>query len=112
VLFHQRGSARSTPFASSSSFSTDASDHYGTNRRSACLEENTTWDLVEDIEKLREYLKIDKWNVLGGSWVCFPAIVIGWILIAIGLYKGSSLALAYAQVNFLLQITGHSQLIE
>lgn len=37
--------------------------------RSASLEENTTWDLVKDIEKLREHLKIDKWHVFGGSWV-------------------------------------------
>lgn len=37
--------------------------------RSASLEENTTWDLVSDIEKLREHLKIDKWVVFGGSWV-------------------------------------------
>jgi pimeloyl-ACP methyl ester carboxylesterase len=33
------------------------------------LEENTTWDLVKDIEKLREHLKIEKWHVFGGSWV-------------------------------------------
>ena len=37
--------------------------------RMACLEENTTWDLVKDIEKLREHLSIDKWHVFGGSWV-------------------------------------------
>jgi pimeloyl-ACP methyl ester carboxylesterase len=37
--------------------------------RSACLEENTTWDLVKDIERLREHLKIEKWHVFGGSWV-------------------------------------------
>lgn len=35
----------------------------------ASLEENTTWDLVKDIEKLREHLKIEKWHVFGGSWV-------------------------------------------
>jgi len=58
VLFDQRGSGQSTP--------------------SASLEENTTWDLVKDIEKLRELLKIDKWHVFGGSW-------------------GSTLSLAYAQ---------------
>ncbi len=38
-------------------------------RRTASLEENTTWDLVKDIEKLREHLGIDKWHVFGGSWV-------------------------------------------
>ncbi|KAK7953476.1 proline iminopeptidase [Apiospora saccharicola] len=46
VLFDQRGSGKSTPHAS--------------------LEENTTWHLVADIEKLREHLKIDKWLVFGG----------------------------------------------
>ncbi|TFK40423.1 proline iminopeptidase [Crucibulum laeve] len=58
ILLDQRGSGKSTP--------------------SACLEENTTWDLVKDIEKLRELLKIDRWHVFGGSW-------------------GSTLSLAYAQ---------------
>ncbi|ANM63063.1 proline iminopeptidase [Arabidopsis thaliana] len=58
VLFDQRGAGKSTPHA--------------------CLEENTTWDLVNDIEKLREHLKIPEWLVFGGSW-------------------GSTLALAYSQ---------------
>jgi proline iminopeptidase len=58
VLFDQRGSGKSTPHAS--------------------IEENTTWDLVADIEKLREQLGIDRWMVFGGSW-------------------GSTLALAYAE---------------
>ena len=58
VLYDQRGCGRSTPHAS--------------------LEQNTTWDLVEDIEKLREHLGIERWQVFGGSW-------------------GSTLALAYAQ---------------
>jgi len=58
VLFDQRGAGKSTPFA--------------------CLEENTTWHLVEDIEKIRTHLGIDKWVVFGGSW-------------------GSTLALAYAE---------------
>lgn len=57
ILFDQRGSGKSTPAAS--------------------IEENTTWDLVADIEKLRAHLSIDKWQVFGGSW-------------------GSTLALAYA----------------
>jgi proline iminopeptidase len=60
ILFDQRGCGRSRPHAS--------------------LEENTTWDLVADIEKLREHLKIDQWLVFGGSW-------------------GSTLALAYAQTH-------------
>ena len=42
------------------------------------LQENTTWHLVSDIEKLREHLKVDKWVVFGGSW-------------------GSTLSLSYAQ---------------
>jgi proline iminopeptidase len=58
ILFDQRGAGKSTP--------------------TACLENNTTWDLVKDIEKLREHLKVKKWHVFGGSW-------------------GSTLALAYAQ---------------
>ena len=48
VLFDQRGSGKSTPYAS--------------------LEENTTWHLVADIEQLREHLGIDRWVVFGGSW--------------------------------------------
>ena len=60
VLFDQRGAGQSTPHAS--------------------LEDNTTWRLVEDIEKLREHLGIEKWLVFGGSW-------------------GSTLALAYAQTH-------------
>ena len=48
ILFDQRGCGQSTPFAE--------------------LEGNTTWDLVKDIEKLREHLKINTWMVFGGSW--------------------------------------------
>ena len=58
VLFDQRGAGRSTPHAD--------------------LVDNTTWDLVADIEKLRTHLGIERWQVFGGSW-------------------GSTLALAYAQ---------------
>ena len=32
------------------------------------LKENTTWDLVSDIEKIREQLNVDTWTVFGGSW--------------------------------------------
>ncbi len=60
ILFDQRGAGRSTPHA--------------------CLQENTTWDLVADIEKIREYLKIENWLIFGGSW-------------------GSTLALAYAETH-------------
>ncbi|HVI04291.1 MAG TPA: prolyl aminopeptidase [Enhygromyxa sp.] len=58
VLFDQRGCGQSTPHA--------------------CLEANTTWDLVADMEALREHLGIARWQVFGGSW-------------------GSTLALAYAE---------------
>ncbi len=60
VLFDQRGCGKSRPHAS--------------------LEENTTWDLVNDIEILRAALQIDRWQVFGGSW-------------------GSTLALAYSQTH-------------
>lgn len=48
VLFDQRGSGKSTPLAS--------------------LKDNTTWDLVEDTQKIKNHLGIDKWVVFGGSW--------------------------------------------
>ena len=48
IIFDQRGCGKSIPHAD--------------------LEENTTWDLVSDIEKIRTYLSIDKWVVFGGSW--------------------------------------------
>lgn len=69
ILFDQRGSGRSTPHA--------------------CLENNTTMDLVEDIEKLRKLLNIEKWVVYGGSWgttlalfysINYPENVLGLIL--------------------------------
>ncbi|WP_338863966.1 prolyl aminopeptidase [Myxococcus stipitatus] len=60
ILFDQRGCGRSTPHA--------------------CLEENTTWDLVADLERLREHLGIERWMLFGGSW-------------------GSTLSLAYAQAH-------------
>ncbi|HEY9877531.1 MAG TPA: prolyl aminopeptidase [Leptolyngbyaceae cyanobacterium] len=58
VLFDQRGCGQSKPHAE--------------------LQDNTTWDLVEDIERLRSHLGIERWTVFGGSW-------------------GSTLALAYSQ---------------
>lgn len=60
VVFDQRGCGRSKPHG--------------------CLENNTTWDLVSDIENLRKKLSIEKWLVFGGSW-------------------GSTLSLAYAQAH-------------
>lgn len=58
LLFDQRGCGRSTPHAS--------------------LENNTTWHLVDDIERLRVLTGAEKLQVFGGSW-------------------GSTLALAYAE---------------
>jgi len=55
IAFDQRGCGESTPFAS--------------------LDNNTTDDLVKDIEKLREHLKINKWIVTGGSWGSTLALV-------------------------------------
>lgn len=60
VLFDQRGSGRSTPHAG--------------------LDANDTWRLVDDIERVREFLGIERWLVFGGSW-------------------GSTLALAYAETH-------------
>jgi proline iminopeptidase len=48
VLFDQRGSGRSTPFAD--------------------LTDNTTWHLVADMEAIRRTLGIETWIVFGGSW--------------------------------------------
>ena len=53
VLFDQRGCGRSLPLVS---------------EPNADLSTNTTDHLIADIEALREYLKIDKWVVVGGSW--------------------------------------------
>ncbi|MBK2092659.1 prolyl aminopeptidase [Francisella philomiragia] len=58
ILVDQRGCGKSTPFAE--------------------LRENTTQNLIEDFEKIRKKLNIDKWMLFGGSW-------------------GSTLGLAYAQ---------------
>ena len=60
ILFDQRGCGRSIPHAS--------------------LEENTTWDLVADMERLRSHLNIDRWQLFGGSW-------------------GSTLAIAYLSTH-------------
>ncbi|MGW4481284.1 prolyl aminopeptidase [Rhodococcus triatomae] len=64
VLFDQRGCGRSTPHVA------DGAD----------LSVNTTGHLIADIEKLREHLGVERWQVFGGSW-------------------GSTLALAYAQAH-------------
>lgn len=48
ILFDQRGCGKSLPFSK--------------------LEHNTTWDLVADIELLREHLGVQNWVIFGGSW--------------------------------------------
>ncbi|MGH8732895.1 MAG: prolyl aminopeptidase, partial [Burkholderiales bacterium] len=60
LLFDQRGCGRSKPHAS--------------------LDNNTTWHLVADIERLRTLMGVEQWLVFGGSW-------------------GSTLALAYAETH-------------
>lgn len=60
VLVDQRGCGKSTPHAD--------------------LVDNTTWHLVEDFERLRAQLGIERWHLFGGSW-------------------GSTLALAYAETH-------------
>ncbi len=60
LLFDQRGCGRSRPHAS--------------------LDNNTTWHLVADIERLRAVMGVEQWQVFGGSW-------------------GSTLALAYAETH-------------
>ena len=58
ILFDQRGCGLSLPFGA--------------------LENNTTQDLIDDMDRIRKNLKIDKWLLFGGSW-------------------GGALALLYAQ---------------
>ncbi len=48
ILFDQRGCGRSAPHAE--------------------LRNNTTWDLVSDMERIRERLEIERWQLFGGSW--------------------------------------------
>ncbi len=60
ILFDQRGCGRSIPHAS--------------------LENNTTWHLVADMERLRTHIGIERWQLFGGSW-------------------GSTLAIAYAETH-------------
>lgn len=60
VLFDQRGCGNSTP--------------------TACVEDNTTWDLITDMERIRETCRVQRWILFGGSW-------------------GSTLSVAYAQTH-------------
>jgi proline iminopeptidase len=54
-------------------------DQRGANKSKPCgvTEENTTDDLISDIEKLRELLAIQKWFIFGGSWGSTLAILYG-----------------------------------
>jgi proline iminopeptidase len=60
IIFDQRGAGRSTPVGS--------------------VENNTLPHLLDDIEKIRLHLSIERWHIFGGSW-------------------GSTLAIAYAEKN-------------
>jgi proline iminopeptidase len=93
IAFEQRGCGRSAPFA--------------------CLENNTTWDSVDDVETLRQYLNIDKWLLFGGSWgatlallyaITYPQHVSGLIL------RGTFLAREQDRDWFLSESGGAAQL--
>lgn len=58
IIFDQRGAGRSQPLG--------------------CLQDNTRAHLLDDMEKLRKHLRVERWHLFGGSW-------------------GSTLALSYAQ---------------
>lgn len=92
ILPDQRGAGKSTPHAE--------------------LKENTTWDLVEDLEKLRSHLDIETWLVMGGSWgstlalcyaVTYPESVLGLILRGVFLARPS-------EIRWLHQSGGASQI--
>ncbi|NOX81823.1 MAG: prolyl aminopeptidase [Alphaproteobacteria bacterium] len=84
ILVDQRGAGRSTPFAE--------------------LEENNTWALVEDLEKLRKHLRVSDWIVMGGSWgsllalcyaIRYPDRVSGMILRGIFLGRPAEMSWVY-----------------
>ena len=60
VVYDQRGAGRSTPLGE--------------------LRDNTTLHLIDDLERLRRHLGVERWLVFGGSW-------------------GSTLALAYTEAH-------------
>lgn len=75
----------------------------GKSKPHACLEENTTWDLVGDIERLREHLEIPEWQVQISSpfvtawWMVLHKPLISVIFVQVfGGSWGSTLALAYS----------------
>ncbi|MGI9524967.1 MAG: prolyl aminopeptidase [Hyphomicrobiaceae bacterium] len=84
ILFDQRGCGRSLPHAD--------------------LRQNTTWDLVDDIERIRKHLGIDRWQLFGGSWgstlsliyaICHPDRVISLILRGIFLLREREISWFY-----------------
>jgi len=92
IAMDQRGCGKSLPFGE--------------------LKNNTTWDLINDIEKLREYLKIDKWYITGGSWgstlcllyaIKFPDKILGIAISAICLLRQE-------EINWLYKKGGLSQI--
>jgi len=92
IFFDQRGSGKSTPFAE--------------------VKENNTQKLIEDTEKLREHLAIDKWYVVGGSWGSTMTLVYAIAhpervkaMVAWGIYLGRQfendlIANGYARYNY------------
>jgi len=61
-LYLQRGAGKSTPHA--------------------CLEENSTWDLISDIEKLREHLEVPEWQVM-----VFYLVIIDWFSLSKAMFN-------------------------
>lgn len=86
ILFDQRGAGRSTPAGS--------------------LTNNTTWDLLQDMEQLRKQLRIDSWVIFGGSWGAtlgllyaqqYPQHVAGLVLRSIFLARERDVHWAYRE---------------
>jgi len=86
ILFDQRGCGKSRPHA--------------------CLTNNSTAHLIEDIEKIRRLLNIDKWVLFGGSWgstlsllyaQTYPERVLGLILRGIFLCRNEDIQWFYQQ---------------
>eukprot|EP00322_Chrysochromulina_rotalis_P003325 CAMPEP_0115839564 /NCGR_PEP_ID=MMETSP0287-20121206/6317_1 /TAXON_ID=412157 /ORGANISM="Chrysochromulina rotalis, Strain UIO044" /LENGTH=302 /DNA_ID=CAMNT_0003293141 /DNA_START=23 /DNA_END=931 /DNA_ORIENTATION=+ len=97
ILFDQRGCGRSTP--------------------DGCLDENTTFDLVADMERLRETLGVSAWQLFGGSWgstlslvyaTMHPTRVTELILRGIFLVKQSELDFIYQTATAQLYPEAHA----
>jgi proline iminopeptidase len=91
ILLDQRGAGRSKPHSE--------------------LRENTTWDIVDDLEKLKNHLKIDKWLLFGGSWgstlalsyaITYPQSVFG--IIIRGVFLGRQFEIDWLDKNGMNQI--------